>query len=271
MFKKDPRTLIIALVTIVSMLIFVGGGYWWYQSRSDSKHSKEEDQAPSVNQPSPLPAIENIENVENVEKIENAITSPLTRPPLSSPSASVVAISAPLPTSHTTPSAISSTFDGPVPAKKAPSRIMAATIDLDSSVIEVGWEVKNDQNGNPYSEWIIPDLAAGWHKNSALPGHGGNVVFSGHHNIGSEVFRDLIKLESGDEISVEAGNLTYAYIVEQKLIVKEEGQPIEVRRENNRFIEAKADERLTLVTCWPYESNSHRVIVIARPVWELPK
>jgi sortase (surface protein transpeptidase) len=27
------------------------------------------------------------------------------------------------------------------------------------------------------------------------------------------------------------------------------------------------DERLTLVTCWPYEwpGNSHRVIVVARP------
>jgi LPXTG-site transpeptidase (sortase) family protein len=25
------------------------------------------------------------------------------------------------------------------------------------------------------------------------------------------------------------------------------------------------DERLTLITCWPYETNTHRLIIVALP------
>jgi sortase A len=43
--------------------------------------------------------------------------------------------------------------------------------------------------------------------------------------------------------------------------------PLSVRRKNAQWIMPTGDERLTLVTCWPYEwpGNSHRVIVVARP------
>ena len=49
------------------------------------------------------------------------------------------------------------------------------------------------------SEWIVPTKAAGWHMNSALPGHTDNVVLSGHHNIEGKVFRYVVDLEPGDE------------------------------------------------------------------------
>jgi sortase A len=39
----------------------------------------------------------------------------------------------------------------------------------------------------------------------------------------------------------------------------------EKRLENARWIGPFPDERLTLVTCWPYTNNTHRVIVIAKP------
>ena len=132
----------------------------------------------------------------------------------------------------------------------------------------MGWELIHDEHGNPYSEWVVPKFAAGWHINSSLPGDGGNTVLSGHHNIGNEVFRDLIQLEAGHKVEIEAGDVRYHYMVEEKYIVKEEGVSAEVREANYRFIEPTSDERLTLVSCWPYESNSHRVIVIARPVKE---
>jgi LPXTG-site transpeptidase (sortase) family protein len=41
--------------------------------------------------------------------------------------------------------------------------------------------------------------------------------------------------------------------------------PLDVRIQNNDYILPKEDERLTLVSCWPYETNSHRVIIVARP------
>ena len=145
---------------------------------------------------------------------------------------------------------------------------MAFAIDLNSPVIEMGWALKEDEQGNLFSDWVVPVFSAGWHINSKLPGHGGNTVLSGHHNIGTEVFRNLIYLKAGDHITIETGNIRYEYTVEEKYLVKEEGVSEEIRRANTRYIEPTTDERLTLVSCWPYESNSHRVIIIARPVGE---
>ncbi|MGB0387973.1 MAG: sortase domain-bontaining protein, partial [Ardenticatenaceae bacterium] len=194
-----------------------------------------------------------------------------TVPPTSEPTATVPPTSEPIATVPPTSEPIATVPPTPqpfLPAQVMPSRILAPAINLDSSVVEMGWQVKSDSNGNQYSEWVVPEFAAGWHKNSLLPGHGGNTVLSAHNNTAGEIFRDLADIEPGHTIQLQADGISYSYVVEEKYIVKEEGEPIEVRRENNRFIEPTADERLTLVSCWPYQTNSHRVIVIARPVLE---
>jgi len=36
--------------------------------------------------------------------------------------------------------------------------------------------------------------------------------------------------------------------------------------QNARWIMASSDERLTLVTCWPAYSNTHRLILVAKPI-----
>ena len=51
-----------------------------------------------------------------------------------------------------------------------------------------------------------------------------------------------------------------------KFIVKDKGEPEAVRRANAKWIGPFNEERLTLVTCWPYNNNTHRLIVIAKPV-----
>lgn len=154
----------------------------------------------------------------------------------------------------------------PPPAREPPTRIVAPAIGLEARVVPMGWEMVGRQ-GTFLSEWIVPENAAGWHKNSALPGNGGNVVLSGHHNIAGKVFRHVVDLMPGDEITLYAGGRAYTYVVTEKYILKEAGMPLAVRQKNARWIMPTADERLTLVTCWPYEwpGNSHRVIVVARP------
>jgi sortase A len=67
-------------------------------------------------------------------------------------------------------------------------------------------------------------------------------------------------------IQVIAENTRFTYLVANKLILKERFQSVETRIDNARWIQASDDERLTLVTCWPYESNTHRVIVVAIPI-----
>lgn len=168
---------------------------------------------------------------------------------------------APLPTA-TVPAA---TF---VP--EAPSRLVIPAIDLDAPVESVGWLVTT-QSGQQVSMWDVPNkFAAGWLRTSAKLGEPGNTVLDGHHNIYGEVFRELVNLEEGDEIQVWTGNRSRDYVVSLLKILPERGQPISVRLENAKWIQPTEDERLTLVTCWPYTNNTHRLVVVALPADEMP-
>ena len=154
----------------------------------------------------------------------------------------------------------------PAPAAAAAiSRIVAESIDLDSPVVEIGWK-QIMQNSQLTNVWEVAEYAAGWHKNSLLPGQGGNIVLSGHHNIKGEVFRYIVDLEPGAIISLLTGDQHHDYAVVDKFIVKDKGEPEAVRRENAKWVGPFNEERVTLVTCWPYTNNTHRVIVIAKPV-----
>ncbi|MDI7277285.1 MAG: sortase [Anaerolineae bacterium] len=150
-------------------------------------------------------------------------------------------------------------------AASPPTRIVIPAIDLDAPVLLAAWKVVVVE-GQEVGQYEVPDSAAGFHVGSAYPGQAGNTVISGHHNLGAQVFRYLIDVEVGDEVILYVGHLAYHYRVTQKELLPEKGQPLEVRRQNARWIEPTADERLTLVTCWPYSGNSHRLILVAFPV-----
>ena len=151
------------------------------------------------------------------------------------------------------------------PANSPPTRVVIPKIGLDSEVVEVGWRLEK-QDGQSVSVWDVADYAAGFHRGSAYPGHIGNTVMSGHHNIKGEVFRYIVDLESGDEVILYTGEVAYRYAVEQKLVLPDRYVSADQKRENGQWIRYFPDERLTLVTCWPYTSNTHRVIVVAKPL-----
>ncbi|MEM7342663.1 MAG: sortase [Chloroflexota bacterium] len=153
---------------------------------------------------------------------------------------------------------------GPVNPER-PSRIVAESIELDTSVIDVGW-VQVVEDNTKTNVWQVAEFAAGWHRNSKAPGEGGNIVLSGHHNVKGQVFRYTVDLEVGDIISLYVGDTLYEYAVHDKFIIKDKGEPESVRRDNAKWIGPFNEERVTLVTCWPFNSNTHRVIVIAKPV-----
>lgn len=123
-----------------------------------------------------------------------------------------------------------------------------------------------DLEGETFGQWIPKsEFSAAWHPNSALIGQKGNTVINGHHNEFGEVFGKLIDLESGDLIYVYAKGKKYAYVISNKMILLERGQPLEIRMANAEWLGGTDDERLTLVTCWPEKSNTHRLIIVARP------
>jgi sortase A len=177
----------------------------------------------------------------------------------------------PTPTLRAEPTRLSSSQaqdEATLPATQSaflPSRLVIPAIGLDAPIVPVGWETRI-VNGKEVSLWDVLDLfAVGWHINSARPGQGGNVVLSGHHNVYGEVFRDLEHLQPLDDITVYIGETAFHYSVTALRILEEEGQPLEVRKQNASCMLPTEYERLTLVTCWPYSDNSHRLVIIALP------
>lgn len=138
-------------------------------------------------------------------------------------------------------------------------RIASPNIKLDTKIYEV-YVKKNDL-------WEVADYAAGHHYDSANPGEGGNVVIAGHNNWRGEVFRYLENLKPGDVIQLwtQAGK-EYRYKVEEMKKLKETGVSYAQRLKNAEVILPTDQEQLTLITCWPYTTFTHRLIVIAKPL-----
>ena len=148
-----------------------------------------------------------------------------------------------------------------------PTRIIIETIDLDAPVVEMGWRVI-EQAARPVSEWVVPDDEAGWHINSARPGQGSNVVISGHNNsAGGHVFAGLAELAVGDTIRILTNeDERFDYQVEDTQTVRTLGASQETLAYLQTVIEPTAEERLTLITCWPSWTNTHRLIITAYPL-----
>ncbi len=136
-------------------------------------------------------------------------------------------------------------------------RIAAPAIKLDTSVYEV--YVKN-------GAWEVAEYAAGHHYNSLNPGEGGNIVISGHNNWKGEVFRYLEFLKPGDEIDLwTLEGKQYKYVVQEIRKLKEAGVSYQQRLKNAQVMNPTPYEQITLITCWPYTTYTHRLVVIARP------
>ncbi len=150
-----------------------------------------------------------------------------------------------------------------------PQRLVIPSIGLDAPVSSIGLSPV-EINEETFYQWQVPqDYRAGWHNTSARLGQVGNTVLNGHHNIAGEVFRYLIDLEEGNEIIIYDNDQEYTYQVSQIELLPERGQSVEVRQENAQWILPTDDERITLVTCWPYEDNSHRLVVVAKPTTDI--
>ena len=153
----------------------------------------------------------------------------------------------------------------PISTGYPPTRIVVPAIDLDAPVKMIGWELV-ESNGTTQAIWQVPaERVAGWHQGSAPLGRSGNTVLNGHNTGNGEVFRDLYRLEAGDRFTIYADETPFEYEIDEKLLLPEAGEPLEVRISNAQYIQPTDDERVTLVTCHPYNSLRYRLVIIARP------
>ena len=124
------------------------------------------------------------------------------------------------------------------------------------------------------AEWETAEQAAGHLRGTANPGEAGNMVIAGHHNAKGEVFRPLSDvglpgnaLQPGDIVAVVAEDgREYRYQVALWDRFVEEGPSLEEIRQHARYLEPTPTATLTLVTCWPYATNTHRVVIVAHLV-----
>jgi LPXTG-site transpeptidase (sortase) family protein len=159
------------------------------------------------------------------------------------------------------PDAASATHESTV------SRISIPAIEIDSKVVPVGWDVVK-QKGGDVAVWQVAEYAVGHHKGSANPGEHGNIVLAGHVGGYGKIFKDLIKLQPGDQITLYSNGQQYLYVVREQVVVTEEGVSPEVQLQNAQYIAPTDSEMITMVTCWPPTGKNRftqRVIVRATP------
>ncbi len=196
-------------------------------------------------------------------------TLPATATPLPPTATPVPPTATAVPTATAIPSPTPRPTATPVPPTptpepiKPPTRIVIPSIRLDAPVKSVGL-VREPTTG--FWTYDIPAFrAAGWSDDSAPLGRPGNTVLNGHNNILGKVFLDLVDVKKGDTIAMYEGDRVFNYKVTDVLFLLEAGQPDSVRIKNASFIKPTNDERLTIVSCWPRDNNTHRLVVIAVP------
>lgn len=151
------------------------------------------------------------------------------------------------------------------PKPGQPIRLVIPVLNLDSEVQPVSLQTL-DVNGQTFYQWEVPaGYKVGWHGSSAMLGYPGNTVINGHNNTLGEIFRDLANVQIGDQLILYDIHQAYYYQVERIELLPEQGQPLALRLENAKWIDPTDDERITLVSCWPYVGNTHRLLVIAKP------
>ena len=129
----------------------------------------------------------------------------------------------------------------PTPGPEQAIRIQIPAIEVDAPVVEG-------------DDWESLKQGAGHHVGSVNPGESGNCVISAHNDIFGEIFRALPDIDLDDEIFVHTASQVYRYIVTQKRII----EPTEVG-----VMYPASSPVLTLISCYPYGIDTHRIVVIA--------
>lgn len=139
-------------------------------------------------------------------------------------------------------------------------------LNVEGEVVPVGWRIDfaDDLQSGAF-EWDDPKEKIGWAISSALPDGTGNVVLYGHNNLYERIFERLYQLREGDSIYLRTGERTYEYKARSILLLPILGAGAEQIQTYRRYLQPSADSRLTLISCYPPASNTHRVIAIAKP------
>lgn len=104
-------------------------------------------------------------------------------------------------------------------------------------------------------DWAALQQGVGQLVNGADPGDAiGNVVLAAHNDIYGQIFRYLDQMEVGDQFQIQTQTQIYTYTVTELRFVNPD--QVEVLQE-------RGGPTATLISCWPYQVNTQRVVVFA--------
>ena len=130
----------------------------------------------------------------------------------------------------------------PTSAPDQAIRLQIPAIKIDAPVVQGdGWEQLKK--------------GVGQNIGSANPGQSGNIILSAHNDVYGELFRDLDKLTSGDQVILYTQQRQYVYVVDRTAIV--EPTAVEV-------MASTGSPTVTLISCYPYLVDKQRIVVFAR-------
>ncbi len=260
----SPLRLVGNLLIVFGLMLLLGIGGWWGYTQWSNQQEAEQIVAkfgPGTFEPD-LQAT-------TVPALSGGKSGPAAGATLKP---TVAALPTPIPLAILNGTSIATKMGNIIPSptprardESPPVRLFIPSVKIDTKVVPVGWSMIPSPGGGVKSEWNVADFAVGHHAGSANPGQTGNVVLSGHVDYKGQVFKDLKNVNKGDEVVLYTEKGQYIYVVTDLKIVREEGVPEAQRRENARFMDPTPDLTLTMITCWPYGIDTHRLIVIAKP------
>lgn len=125
---------------------------------------------------------------------------------------------------------------------------------------------EQDYGGQTLMRLPVPNsYSISWDITSAAPFSGGNTIMTGHNNLYGGVFQNLQYLQPGWEIAIWSQYGVHSYFVTDVIYLPEDEEPVETRIQNAQYMAQSGYDVLTLITCWPNEQSTHRLIVLARP------
>lgn len=135
-------------------------------------------------------------------------------------------------------------FPAPVIPTQGPTQavqIVIPAIDVNAPVVQGdGWEQLKK--------------GVAQHLGTPDPGQPGNIVLSAHNDIFGQIFRRLDELAPGDEVQLHTASQVFVYVITGAKVV----EPTEVS-----VMAPTAHPSLTLISCYPYLVDDHRIVVFA--------
>jgi LPXTG-site transpeptidase (sortase) family protein len=140
----------------------------------------------------------------------------------------------------------------PLITNRHATRVVISSVGIDADVRPVGYAFSDGR-----LRYDVPRAEAGQYVGTGQPGRPGNTVIGGHvaQRGGSGIFAALPRVAAGDVVEVYRDATVYRYLVTEIRIVAADATSV---------MSPTQDATLTLITCFPDDNYSERLVVVGK-------